>query len=288
MMEIIALNNGVDEVRDMTMEIETRVCKSCKQEYEPKYYDVLNCHILIGQGFCPTCAQNVYEEEVAKEEAARLAEIASIRHRRRESCGIPPKFMNEDFSTFEKGWQDKALEVSKTFAEQFPIDRYPREYRSLYLWSTESWGVGKTHLASAICHRILDRWTGEGKKGCPRIIFLSEPELFRRIQATYSFSYEEKQLRESEDDIIRSIIYADLTIIDDIGKEKRKDMDFVQRTLFAIIDGRYKLQLPLVITANLDPSELSEHLGKATFDRIWEMVEGKSMRMDGRSFRRCQ
>jgi len=222
----------------------------------------------------------------AKEEATRLAEVARIKRQRRESSGIPPKFMYSDFSSFEKGWQDKALKLCVAYAEDFPVDRYPRGYQSLYFWSTESWGTGKTHLASAICHRIYDRWDGTGNKGCPRIIFLSEPELFRRIQATYSFTREESQVRESEDDIIKGIIGADLVVLDDVGKEKRLKPEFVQRTLFSLIDGRYKAELPLIITANLDPAGLKEHLESASFDRVWEMVEGKSIHMDGKSFRR--
>jgi len=269
-------------------EIETRTCRRCQQGYEPQYYDLLHIRLMKGDGYCPNCAKQVYEELKAKEEATRLAEIAHTKRQRRENCGIPPKFMASDFSSFKKGWQDKALEICQTYAESFPIDRYPRGYKSLYLWSTESWGTGKTHLASAICHRIFDRWNNNDdfQKGCPRIIFLSEPELFRRIQATYSFTNEERKVRESEDDIIKGIIGADLAVLDDVGKEKRKDMDFVQRTLFAIIDGRYKLKLPIILTANLNPNGLKEHLESASFDRVWELTEGKSVRMDGRSFRR--
>ena len=156
------------------------------------------------------------------------------------------------------------------------------------MWSTQSWGVGKTHLSAAICHRILDRWTG--KNHCPRIVFLSEPELFRRIQATYSLTREESKIRESEDDIIKSIICADIVVLDDVGKEPRKDMQFVRRTLFAIINSRYNFCLPLVITANLDPGQLKEHLDEppteASFNRLWEMTQGESVRMDGRSYRK--
>ena len=277
---------------------ETKVCRNpeCKAEYKPKYWTIggiLNTKILRGDGLCDTCAQKVYEEEVTKEETARETEIARIRRERRGSCGIPPKFMNENFSTFKKGWQDEALQVCKDYVENFPINRYPRGYRSLYLWSVGCRenlggnGTGKTHLSAAICHRILDRWKGEeGNRSCPRIIFLSEPELFRRIQATYSFNREERQMRESEDDIIKSIICADLVVLDDVGKEKRADPRFIQRTIYSIIDGRYKNQLPLILTANLDPNELKEHLESASFDRIWELTGGKSIHMDGKSYRR--
>lgn len=271
------------------MEGATKICRRCQQEYEPQYWSIggmISTKILRGAGYCPGCALIVYNEEVAKEEAVRLAEIAGVRRKHRESAGIPPKFMGVDLSTFEKGWQDKALTACIDYADGFPVDRYPRGYQSLYMWSTESWGTGKSHLASAICHRIIDRWTGTGTKGCPRIIFLSEPELFRRIQATYSFNREESQVRESEDDIIKGIIYADLVVLDDVGKEKRADPRFIRRTMFSIIDGRYNNQLPTILTANLDPNQLKDHLESASFDRLWEQTGGNSIHMDGQSYRR--
>ena len=270
----------------MTNELKTLRCKRCSEDFFPSYWEVLGIKVLKGDGYCPDCSKVVYEEELAKEEAVRLAEIANARKTRRENCGIPLKFMNQDFSTFEKGWQDKAYQKCCDYAENFPIDKRPYGYQSLYLWSSQSWGTGKTHLSCAIIHRILDRWKGENDKGCPRIMFLSESDLFRRIQATYSFSREEQQMRESEDDIVKSIIYADVVVLDDIGKEPRSDMKFVRRTLFSIIDGRYKSNLPIVLSSNCAPSGLKGYIGDATFDRIWELTKGKGIRMDGKSYRR--
>ncbi len=273
-------------------------CRQCPEEYEPKYYDVLNSHILVGQGLCPSCVEGKYQEEKNKEKAAQQAEIMGARRKRRSECGIPSLFMNKDFSTFEKGLQDEAYKQCVAYSESFPVDRRPVGYPSLYLWASGKGdkdnpsgnGTGKSHLLYAIAHRILDRWTGENDKSCPRIVCLREQELFRRIQATYSFTQEEKMMRESEDDIIRGIIAADLVVLDDVGKEVRSNKEFVRKVLFAIVNGRYDANLPLIITANLDPDGLKEHLDKppteASFSRFLEMTEGKYIRMDGRSFRR--
>ncbi len=247
---------------------------------------------------CPDCSAKNEEEEVAREKAAQQAIAAGVRRERRFECGIPPKFMNQDFSTFEKSWQDEAYKKCWDYSESFPVDCRPVGFPSLYLWASGKGnkdnpsgnGTGKSHLSYAIAHRILDRWTGENDKGCPRIVCLREQELFRRIQATYSFTQEEKMMRESEDDIIRGIISADLVVLDDVGKEVRSNKEFVRKVLFAIINGRYDANLPLIITANLDADGLKEHLDKppteASFSRFLEMTEGKYIRMDGRSFRR--
>ncbi len=279
-------------------------CSQCNNEYEPKYWNVgitdMNTNkgtrLLRGQGLCPDCAQKADDDEVAKEKAAQQASIMGTRRRRRQDCGIPIKFMNQDFSTFEKDYQDKAFKLCQEYAESFPINRRPTGYRSLYLWASGNKdnpsgnGTGKSHLSYAIVHRILDRWTGENDKSCPRIVCLREQELFRRIQATYSFTQEEKMMRESEDDIIKGIIYADLVVIDDVGKEVRARQEFVRKILFTIINGRYDANLPLIITANLDADGLKEHLDEppteASFSRIIEMTNGKYIRMDGASYRR--
>ena len=273
-----------------------RNCRQCPNDYEPRYYDVLNSHILVGQGLCPDCSQKAYDEEVAREKAAQQASNMGTRRKRRQECGIPSFFMNKDFSTFEKDWQNEAYKKCVAYSESFPVDRRAVGYPSLYIWASGNKenpsgnGTGKSHLSYAIVHRILDRWTGENDKSCPRIVCLKEQDLFRQIQATYSFTQEEKMMRESEDDIIKGIIYADLVVIDDVGKEVRANSDFVRKILFTIINGRYDQNLPLIITANLAPAQLKLHLDEppteASYSRFLEMTKRQSVVMEGKSYRR--
>jgi len=167
----------------------------------------------------------------------------------------------------------------------------------MVMFSEASWGVGKTHLAGAIAHRILDRWQGDPFM-CP-VLFVSEPDILLQITATYNFNLEEKQTRESESDIINRLIAVPLLIIDDVGKRKVSDLRFVQRIHFSIIDGRYKKLKPIVLTANLDSEGLGRYLGginpaeartdgvdEATLDRLIEMCGGQFDKMDGKSYRR--
>ena len=265
------------------------ICRQCKNEYQPLFYDLLGLHILRGDGMCPDCSAKKLADDEAAELLAKTASMDRMRRERRKTCGIPPKYLTQDFSSFKPNWQDKARTHCWDYAENFPITgKRPKGYKSLYLWSATSWGTGKTHLACAIIHRILDRWQDDALR-CPRMMFISEPDLFRRIQATYSYSQEEQRIRESESDIINSITTADLVVLDDVGKEPRTDMRFVRRTLFGIINGRYDNHLPLIITANLNPTDLKTHLDEppteASFNRFIEMSQGVSIRMDGKSYR---
>ena len=268
------------------LESELGECKYCgKKDIEICVWR-LNDDSLLKIPSCPDCSAKLEEARVKEEQAEREIEINNTRQNCIASSGMPPKFRQSTFETFKKGWQDKALEFSKAYAEKFPVDKRPFEYPSLYLWSKKCWGVGKTHMSCAIAHRIIERWTGEDNRACPRIYFISEPDLFRQIQATYSFNKDEAKVRDSEDDILRRLTHCDLLILDDVGKESRADPRFVQRTLFGLIDGRYKLQLPIILTANVDADGLKRHLEDASFDRFYEMINAESVCMDGQSYRR--
>lgn len=278
-------------------------CSECGQEVTLTRYRLLGTMITMPRyPVCPDCRTALdakrQAEEAAQEEAARIAEIAKTRREWRGAAGIPRKFLTQDFSTFDtsrpgnvKAVFDQCLE----YADGFPIEyrthteETGEAYPSLMLFSTDVWGIGKTHLACAIAHRILDRWQGE--EISRPVLFVSEPDIYQSIQATFNFSAEERRLRESEDDILRRLIYVPLLVLDDLGKQQRSDMKFVQRTLFAIINGRYDALRPMVVTSNMGQEQLAAYLGggkadQATFDRLWEMTGGQLVRLTGESFRR--
>jgi DNA replication protein DnaC len=277
---------------------ELRTCKNseCKKEYEASIMNLLGARIVRGGGYCPDCAKKLFEREEAMEKGIITPEEINRQRRLwRLRCGIPPKFANEDFSTFEKDRQPKAFKKCWDYAENYPLGA-PQSYPSLVLFSEHSWGVGKTHLVCSIAHRILDRWNGE-RINCP-VLFISEPDLYMRIQATYNYSLEEKYSKEDESDIISHLTSAGLLILDDVGKRRVHDPRFVQRIMFSVIDGRYKAMLPIVLTANLNPEQLKVYLGggekdEASFDRLLEMTGGmvrpgviRFLKLEGDSFRR--
>ena len=285
---------------ELNQEHRTQQCSECGKEYEARYFTLFSTVVDISHGRCRPCIDNKLAEDIALGKAVRLDEQTTQRRLWRESCGIPLKFMNEDFATFDtnrpgnmKTVYDKCL----TYAEGFPVDYRAflkdkgKAYPSLMLVSTDVWGIGKTHLVCSIAHKILNRWQGE--TGYNPVHFVSEPELYRRIQATYNYTQEEKRYREHEDDIIKELIYKPLLILDDIGKEQRSDSKFIQRILFAIIDGRYKILRPMVMTTNLTNVALKNYLSgsrddQAIFDRLIEMTGGTFHVLKGESYRRVK
>ena len=269
--------------------------KDCGAEYEPR--DIQKAlGNLFGTGVpspgrCPACRKLRFarqdEREKAKE-AVRQAAIAPKRREWRQTCGIPAFFMDKDFKSFEQARQPGAFKVASEYAAKFPLG-HQLGYPWLVLVSfpakgTDANGLGKTHLAVSIIHTILDNWQGEDIR--KPAYFITEPDLIASIQATYSLSWEQKALRESESEIINRLALEPLLVLDDIGKVRRHDQTFTQEKLFALIDMRYRRRLPMVITTNLASADLEDYLGTASMDRIIEMSKGHFKTLKGRSYRR--
>jgi len=62
---------------------------------------------------------------------------------------------------------------------------------------------------------------------------------------------------------------ARLLFIDDMGAEKPSE--WTQEKLYEVIDERYARCLPLIVTSNLPPRSLAEHVGERTASRLAEM-----------------
>ena len=281
----------------MSGSTQTQVCIGCGKDYEAKIIFITINPIDISQGLCYECRAKKEAELKKQEEIERRLELDRKRNQWRAECGIPLKFMNEEFGTFDTkrpGNVKKIHDVCLKYAKGFPIDYYDylrskkKAYPSLLLVSPDVWGIGKTHLACAIGHNILNRYNGEGIS-CP-IHFVSEPELMDKLRATINYSQEERQYREGMEEIMAPLLCRPLLILDDLGKVPVRDPRFVQRTLFSIIESREKSLRPMVVTTNLNTTQLRNYLGsssdEASYDRLIGMTKDNVWRMTGESYRR--
>ena len=258
------------------IEVTRRPCGNCEQDYDARSVTLLGSPISLDGGWCPECREAEYVERERQKAAASEAAMARKRRVFRERCGLGLRFQQTTFETFMVPRETRANNVAGVYrrcveyADNFPIDR-PQGYQSLVMASVNVWGVGKTHLAAGIAHRVLDRWQGE--IATTPVLFVTEPDLFRRLQATYNRN---GNPGETEQLVFGLLQRVPLLIIDDVGKEERRDPSFLQRVYYSIIDGRYAAMLPVVMTANLTPDQLADHFGaargnEATFDRLREM-----------------
>ena len=272
---------------------EERVCHECGKDYMA---NIASFGDLSG-GRCRECRDKQIRAIQDAEETTKQMAIAHKRLSWRSESGIPPLFLNKEFGSFEL---DRPGNIRKVhgkclaYAEGFPLNYFERRrstgkaYPSLLMYSDGVWGVGKSMLSCSIAHNIYNRWNGEEISN--PVVYENEPDLLRRIRGTYSFSNDDRRVRESEDDIISRLASKPLLILDDVGKEEPRDPKFVRRILYEIINSRYNNLLPMVVTTNLKPEQLKGYVGtednQATYDRLFEMCDGAFYKLTGKSYRR--
>ena len=266
---------------------ETRPCEKCGREFEAAVtiYALRSGPRVIGPKQCPECiARAVAEEaqrvaeEAEEERRALLVAQAGVREQWGES--MPRKFWR---STFES-WQGRSglagvVRDCQQYADGFPLEA-PHGYPSLWLFS-ETNGLGKSHLANAVAHRLFQRWDGDpGRASCP-VRYETGPGLLVRIKATYDRG---ESGHETEEMVYRSLRGVPLLILDDVGKETPSE--HTRRVYFHLIDQRYQEDLPVLLATNVPGERLETLLGPDTADRLFEMTQGGQCHtLKGRSFR---
>ena len=139
-------------------------------------------------------------------------------------------------------------------------------------------GAGKTHLAVGYLREDILRNGEEAGR------FIRAVDLFKEIRDTFS----EKSARNERALLEVFGKSVPLLIVDDLGTEKVSE--WVEQTLYDLIDRRYGELLDTIITSNLEPSALSAHYtnhGDRLMSRIFAMgpvfrVEGTDRRMKNR------
>lgn len=264
-------------------------CEKCGNEFDATVFKVMG-RTLPTVKVCSDCGEKERLEKERYEKEYQENQLKKQRHGWLVNSGIPPRFQPESFETFKiSSSNKKVVGICKDYADNFPLG-YQLNYKSLGLFSSGTWGIGKSHLACSIGHGIIDRWEWRSEKS--PIYYVTEPNLFTRIRATYN-RYSDGMYHEYEQDVYKYLTNVPLLIIDDVGKEEVSDPRFVQRAWYSIVNGRYDNLKPIVITANLTPDEIATHLGgsrnnEASFDRLYEMLGGVFYEMTGKSYRRKQ
>lgn len=197
------------------------------------------------------------ENELRKREE-RMAQI-----RRYRDAGFPDaemqlcRFENDDGSTPEL---TKAMQA---YVENFPTLR--REGKGLLLYGNV--GTGKSFLAACIVNALID-------EGYPCLM-----TNFSRLTNKISGKWDGKQ------EYIDSLTRFALVAIDDLGVER--DTEYMNESVTTIIDSLYRAKVPVIITSNYTPKQLTEDCEirkRRVYDRLLERCH--PVKVDGASRRK--
>jgi primosomal protein DnaI len=134
----------------------------------------------------------------------------------------------------------EAIEYCESFA-----DGVPR--RGLYLYG--SFGVGKSHIASAMANHLADFGVD--------VFMVYVPDYFQAIYDTFN----DKNANYNE--LIDSAKQATVLILDDIGAENLNPW-VRDQVMGPILQYRMAEELPTIFTSNLTINELEDHFANTT------------------------
>lgn len=202
-------------------------------------------------------------EDYVREEEERKREERMRAILRNRNDGFPDREMMGNTFATDDGKRPELTKAMQAYVENFHDLR--RDGKGLLLYGPV--GTGKSFYAACVVNALIDR-------GYPCMM-----TNFTRLTNTISGMWEGKQ--EYIDGLSR---YA-LVAIDDLGVER--DTDYMNECVTTIIDSLYRANVPMIITSNHTPKQLTavEDIRRGRiYDRVLERCH--PIKVDGESRRR--
>jgi DNA replication protein DnaC len=242
----------------------------------------LTCEICGGTGF-----------EIVEREGREYAQPCRCRRSALTSedskaqvqarCRIPPRYQHCTLGNFDpvRPVHRSALEKAMAFCHGYP---YLGTEEGLGLLFSGTNGVGKTHLAVATLRELAEAKGARGE-------FWDFHELMREIKRSY-----DPETRTTEMQVLDPVVDIDILLLDDLGAWKITD--WMNDTLFYILNSRYLARRPTLITTNFQDVSgreaanadrmvrreyLVDRIGQRLRSRLAEMC--LPVQLDGEDFR---
>jgi len=214
---------------------------------------------FLGREAVVRCICKCREQKLLEEEEQRYREECD---RRRKNCFAETNMATWTFENDDR--KNTALsDLMFKYAEKFPD--HLKEGTGVILLGPV--GTGKTYLTACVANKLIDK----GYK----VLMTNFARLTNQMQGMY----------QGKQDFIDDLNTYHLLILDDLGAERKSE--YMQETVYNIVDSRYRSGRPFIITTNLTSEELTSPKD-ISYERIYDRILERCVpiKVNGESRRR--
>lgn len=217
----------------------------CEKCHMPVQYRKM----FLGKMRTLPCICKCKQEEMRREKEEAEAREQMIQIQRMKSTGIQERHLLD--WRFDTAQETDTIRWAKKYVAEWR--KVKEENLGLLLWGDV--GTGKSFVAACIANALLEQMVP--------VLMTNFSKILNQMGAMYT---------EERYQYIASLNHYSLLIIDDLGIER--STEYAKEQVYAVIDERYKANLPLIITTNLTINEIRnpENVADARiYSRVLEM-----------------